>query len=312
MVEKTATEASNDFWLEFKAEREGIEDQLSHSRSLPTGQLPVHFNNVLQKINQLEKNVTKATEFIPSYDERQCSLQLKELGEKLETAKAELTPKAKFSFKSRKKKATSAPVAAAVISNTPAPKEESEMLSDATVLLRDKVESVITLKDSERAQTTHTSVDVLLSNLKRCVIILEDENVQISAIHIKNVDNCIIYCGSIEGSVLMYGLTSSVLIVDCHQLRMHDAHYVDMMLHVTSNPIIEDSDQIQVGRLDGSGSVNYFDQMEDFNWLKKQASPNWKIMDPDRHVAIEKQMSIFKNNNQSQDLLANGLNLLPK
>lgn len=52
--------------------------------------------------------------------------------------------------------------------------------------------------------------------------------------------------------------------------------------------------------------------MEDFNWLKKQASPNWKIMDPDRHVAIEKQMSIFKNNNQSQDLLANGLNLLPK
>lgn len=138
----------------------------------------------------------------------------------METIKAELTPKAKFSFKSRKKKTTSAPVAAAVISSVPLPKEESEMLSDATVLLRDKAESVITLKDSEKAQATQTSVDVLLSDLKRCVIILEDDNVQISAIHIKNVDSCIIYCGSIEGSVLMYGLTNSILIVGCHQVRV--------------------------------------------------------------------------------------------
>lgn len=37
-------------------------------------------------------------------------------------------------------------------------------------------------------------------------------------------------------------------------MRMHDAHHVDMMLHVTSRPIIEDSNNIQVGRLDGTVS----------------------------------------------------------
>lgn len=105
--------------------------------------------------------------------------------------------------------------------NTPVvPKEETEMLSEATVLLRDKSDCILTLKDSEKAQVQQNSVDVLLSNIKRCVIVLEQENVQISAIHIKNVDSCVIYCGSIEGSVLMYGLTNSVLIVGCHQVKI--------------------------------------------------------------------------------------------
>lgn len=156
----------------------------------------------------------------------------------------------------------------------PLPKEESEILSDATVLLRDKNNCVLTLKDSEQKQQSQTSVDILLSNLHHCVVILEQDNVQISAIHIKNVHHCVIYCGSIEGSVLMYGLTNSVLVVGCHQVRkrekkklevlltqvyaqfrMHDAHHVDIILHVTSRPIIEDSNDIQVGRF--NCSVNW-------------------------------------------------------
>lgn len=51
-----------------------IEDQLINSKTLPKTELSNHFNNVLQKINNLEKSLTKATEFIPSYDERQFSL----------------------------------------------------------------------------------------------------------------------------------------------------------------------------------------------------------------------------------------------
>lgn len=135
----------------------------------------------------------------------------------METTKAQLTPKAKFSFKSRKNKTVVAPVTASV--SLPLPKEESEILSDATVLLRDRDNCVLTLKDSERKQQSQTSVDILLSNLHHCVVILEQDDVHISAIHIKNVHHCVIYCGSIEGSVLMYGLTNSVLLVGCHQVR---------------------------------------------------------------------------------------------
>lgn len=56
--------------------------------------------------------------------------------------------------------------------------------------------------------------------------------------------------------------------------------------------------------------MNYFDQLEDFNWLKKQASPNWKLMDQDRYSVIDKQLSMFKTD-KTQDLLSKGLNLLP-
>lgn len=99
------------------------------------------------------------------------------------------------------------------------PKEETDILSDATVLFKDKNDTILTLKDSERAQTSEKNVDILLSNLKGCVIILEEKDIQISAIHIKNVDRCVIYCGSIDGSILMYGLTRSVLIAGCHQVK---------------------------------------------------------------------------------------------
>lgn len=136
----------------------------------------------------------------------------------MESTKSELTPKAKFSFKSRKKKSATVATLPSVPSPDVLPKQEIEMLSDATVLFKDQSDTILTLKDSKKAQTLEKNVDILLSNIKNSVIILEEKDIQISAIHIKNVDHCLIYCGSIEGSVLMYGLTNSVLIVGCHQV----------------------------------------------------------------------------------------------
>lgn len=87
-----------------------------------------------------------------------------------------------------------------------------------------------------------------------------------------------------------------------YQLRIHDANEVDILMHVTSRPIIEDSTgvtsgkyiiQVQFNMLQckprlnwkkklQTDDINYFDQIEDFNWLKKQASPNWTVMSNDR------------------------------
>jgi ppGpp synthetase/RelA/SpoT-type nucleotidyltranferase len=92
MTEKTATEASNDFWLAFKAEKTGkgdikktllqiltsrikeIESLLENASSKSKVELPTYFSTIVQHINDLEKKLTKATDFIPSYDERQYSL----------------------------------------------------------------------------------------------------------------------------------------------------------------------------------------------------------------------------------------------
>lgn len=35
--------------------------------------------------------------------------------------------------------------------------------------------------------------------------------------------------------------------------------------------------------------------MEDFNWLKKQASPNWRIMAQDRHEELRLEAEVLRN-----------------
>lgn len=132
--------------------------------------------------------------------------------------KAELTPKAKFSFKSRKNK----PVEKETLKETTTLIEkttERDVLSEATVLLKDQQDAVLTIKDNQNRNMGEKSVDVLLSNLKDCVVLLEDTH--ISAVHVKQVENCVIHCGKIEGSVLIYGMKNSVLFAGCHQVRYH-------------------------------------------------------------------------------------------
>lgn len=112
---------------------------------------------------------------------------------------------------------------------------------------------------------------------------------------------------------------------------MHEAHNVDMMLHVTSRPIMEDSNNIQVCEWNTINvrhcvknkeiqaidyymqqtSTNYFDQIEDFNWLKKQASPNWKVMDQEKNQMLDEHIKTFQQDIDRDAALSVGLTLLP-
>lgn len=141
------------------------------------------------------------------------------MSETLERNKAELTPKAKFSFKSRKKKSSTPDISSApIVPQAPSASTDGDILSEATVLFKDKQDAVLTLKDTNNSFTNDRSIDILISNVKNCIVILQEDGIQISAVHIKNIENCVVYCGKIEGSVLMYGLKNSVLFAGCHQV----------------------------------------------------------------------------------------------
>ncbi|KAI9310826.1 tubulin binding cofactor C-domain-containing protein [Dichotomocladium elegans] len=281
----SATEASNSFYNEFKVERQAIEEAIERSTSIPKDELGDHFNMALRRINQLEKELTKATEYIPSYDERQYSRQIKELTAILESAKSSLTPKPKFSFKSRRQKKEPAGSSTDTI---PAPQTAIKVTAPTakaayTQTGQENIISFSNVSDEvihlEGGSSTATSVDVLLSNLTRCVVLLRDHPV--SALHIKNLSECVVVCGNIQGSVLMYGFTKSIIAIGCHQFRMHEARHVDVLLNVTSSPIIEDSADIRVTSYQAipeEGS-NLYDKVEDFNWLKRHASPNWRVLE---------------------------------
>ncbi|KAI8093284.1 tubulin binding cofactor C-domain-containing protein [Halteromyces radiatus] len=285
MVEPTATEASNTFYIDFKKGKQVIEDAIEQSKQLPKDQLSDHFSSILQQINQLDKQITKATTYIPSYDERQYALQIRELTGLLDAVRMQLTPKPKFSFKSKLGKSKPKDNTVATVTTTSTltagPLDNiSTSLLENTINFTNMENQVLTL--SEKGEEVSNAVDISLSYLTRCVIWLPTKTIHISAVHIKQLKECIIVCGKVEGSILMYGLEDSILVVDCHQFRMHDAHNVDVLLHVSSRPIMEDSNDIRVGDKEQKSSTNYFDQMDDFNWLKQHASPHWKVMDNDR------------------------------
>ena len=81
-----------------------------------------------------------------------------------------------------------------------------------------------------------------------------------------------------------------------HQLRIHNSTDTNFLIIARSNPIIEHCSSLGFGNLketefgiqdaylgiqkdaDLDGTRNLFDQVHDFNWLKQDHSPNWKVV----------------------------------
>jgi hypothetical protein len=57
---------------------------------------------------------------------------------------------------------------------------------------------------------------------------------------IKNIRRSIIVTGSVSGPVHITGMSDSILVIASRQVRIHECRNVDMYLHCTSHPIIED------------------------------------------------------------------------
>lgn len=136
-------------------------------------------------------------------------------------------PKHKFSFRSRKKAAAAvkdqkeeAPKQATAAAPPPH-KEDSNNgsvpgLLENTILFADMSDQIVRIEDRP-TKGSENSMDVLLSNLNRCIVVLT--GTPISALHIKNLNECLVVCGTIQGSILTYGFTRSTIAIACHQVN---------------------------------------------------------------------------------------------
>ncbi|KAK5446429.1 hypothetical protein LTS15_009768 [Exophiala xenobiotica] len=133
-----------------------------------------------------------------------------------------------------------------------------------------------------------------LSRLTNCVLDLSvptTATAPFASITINHVSTSLLLCGAVSGPAHITGVKNSILIIKCRQLRMHECHNVDVYLHCTSRPIIEDCKGIRFATLpnfhsdlivnsqEGSDiSPNQWNQVDDFRWLKSEPSPNWSIL----------------------------------
>ncbi|KAL1899185.1 hypothetical protein Sste5346_003107 [Sporothrix stenoceras] len=104
---------------------------------------------------------------------------------------------------------------------------------------------------------------------------------------LRNIERSLIVAGHVSGAVHITGLKNCVLVVAARQVRIHECDKVDVYLQCGSRPIIEDCKAMRFAPLpavyantDGGDSetVNQWDQVDDFKWLRSDASPNWSVL----------------------------------
>jgi len=284
-------EASADFWNEFQSEKESILNTLTNlNNTIPVLKLKNEFNAILSRINNLEKSVISASIYLPPHDKETLSKQIKQLNEELNKRKILLTPKSKFSFKSRNKIKKNLDVAKNIANSSSELNEEKKEIINVpknALHFSNKTNSYLTSQDLK-----DTTKDVYLTDLESCVIDLVNIKFDIAILQMNRINNCIVFVNPIKSSMIIDNCNNCYFILACHQFRMHDSKNIDVYLHCNSHPIIEDCSSIRFTKYelpvnnieelfkiaDIDIEKNQYDLVEDFKWLKQQKSPNWDIM----------------------------------
>ncbi|KAI9339628.1 tubulin binding cofactor C-domain-containing protein, partial [Obelidium mucronatum] len=244
---------------------------------------------VLTRLATLEKAVSDAQLFLPAYDVRRCIQMIGDLNSKLVLDKNKSRPKFSFSSKAKKSNVQSKPEESPQVPNADviletAPKRQEFAPPPSATVYTNLSNTLL------RPKIANNASEVYLSNITCCIVDLRVIT-PTGAVHIKNVSNCIILCGGIKGSVLIDGMKDSVLVAACRQFRMHNSTTSRILLHVSSNPIIEDCNQLVIGpytsttvidqktdsnAIAENGCAGRWGKVDDFNWLRSTESPHWR------------------------------------
>lgn len=249
----------------------------------------VHFDGMSMRCAELNKRLSSASMFLPSYQLRQRQQSLAALLAELDVSRSRVVPKKKFSF-ARKKAATTAPTA------VPAPEPESEHVAERLSAVGDneQFDPAYLIKSLNGATCVRLSGDIAahdfaITDLEDCTVYLLDV---IGALYIKRLTRCRIITGPVQGSVHINDARQCTISLAARQIRMHHSTSCKMHVFCASDPIIEHCQDIGVGEyalsyigsdqhMQDAGLASLEDrrrQVQDFNWLRQTQSPNWSLL----------------------------------
>ncbi|TFK75641.1 hypothetical protein BDN72DRAFT_757507 [Pluteus cervinus] len=290
---------SQTFLVDFQSTRSDLQtrvDALKLTNATPAQQ---SLHDLTVDLAKLGKRLSDATGSLPNYDQRQCELQIKNLENELSALRASSAPKSKFAFKKKKvlPSSTAAPVAP----------EPAVQTADISALPLSESSSHLSLSHQSKAYlgwsliptASSAQCDLTISNLDHCIVNLlpisngtpdETKGTNISAIHIYDVSNSILLLPMISGSVLLHNLQNSIVVIGCHQFRMHTSNKVDVYIEIPSNPIIEHCSGIRFAPypailsqsptklLHHSSTQASTFAVQDFSHIRETPSPNWTTL----------------------------------
>ncbi|PHH85664.1 hypothetical protein CDD83_104 [Cordyceps sp. RAO-2017] len=127
-----------------------------------------------------------------------------------------------------------------------------------------------------------------LTNLRDCIVDMSVPTAHgrpFAGLALRSINDSLIVAGRVAGPVHITNVSDSILVVIARQVRIHQCKNVDVYLHCTSHPIIEDCTAMRFAPLPEcyaseaeSATENQWDQVDDFKWLKAGHSPNWTTL----------------------------------
>ncbi|KAF2237467.1 TBCC-domain-containing protein [Viridothelium virens] len=308
------------FFRYFQHEVTALQEEIAQlaETSVSGGERADGVEHCLAGIARLSNEVKESSSRIPVYDLRTYDEAIKALSEKLQKTRASFAPRPKFTFKSamRTRSSLTSPKkedrgrSERRFEESSWPKSTPATMQDNPVNgNEDAVENGengnglpthefepsvnVSVSNHERKHVTlpdNGSVIGNISDINHCVVDLSAPALgghPLSSLAMKYVTESLIIDGDIRGPVHVTGLERCVIVVASRQFRMHDCKNCDVYLHCSSRPIVERCEGISFAPLPETytkefqrQTTNKYDQVDDFNWLKAERNPHWRVLPP--------------------------------
>ena len=250
--------------------------------------------SITSKIKIYREEFYNVMEFLPGYDKLQYSKNYEDELEKVNNLKNKLFPKKKFAFsKANKKQNEKIKEQEKKENEENSKKQEINEISETDLVIKD-------LNNCNKKYTKEEikgKNNILMENINNCDIYLLFD---FKACYINNCSKCNIYLGSISGGTHITHCSESKIYLMTHQLRIHQTVKTHFYVFINSNPIIENSKEnvfhplkIKYDEYENNLKIsginennNNWDKVQDFQWLKKDKSPNFETDDTNEMVEI--------------------------
>lgn len=287
-----SVDQKSSFDLSFKTKLKKINDMLLY---IENNSIEIeNFQEVLHKINELQEFVNDSKTFLPAYNMKKCSNEIKDITKCYELLHEKLLPKKKFAFGKRPAKSLVKVKAEDIF----------EPINKFKVYKEDygfKNRSNETLKLTEDETF---SKDIELDALSNCNVFICGTP---STVRVSLLSSCKIFaCAST--SIFVENCKNTIFVCASQQLRIHDTVATDFYIYVTSSAIIENCKQLRFAPLTLNSplietsfqqtgfdkSNNNWKVINDFDWLSSyELSPNWcEIPEEERNQPLGEENNI--------------------
>lgn len=235
-----------------------------------------NFQDILKKIGELQEFVNDSKTFLPAYNMKKCSNEIKDITRCYEQMHEKLLPKKKFAFG---KRATKSVVKAKV-------EDTFEPINKLKVYKEDYGFRNCSNKNLKLTEDQTFSKDIALDLLKNCNVFICGTP---STVRISSLSMCRVFaCAST--SIFVENCKDTIFVCASQQLRVHDTAETDFYMYVTSSAIIENCKKLRFAPFSinsplvkKSFEMSNFDELNnnwkvinDFDWLSSyESSPNW-------------------------------------